>query len=121
MGWRKASIMEQRYAFAVLALAEDANIAALCRRFEISRETGYKWIERFKVGGKASLEDQVRHPRTSPEKTDIGIEVAVLRRRRRARGSITSPLSIARVRSWPMRFVAFTPQWFRWKARQTTA
>src|SRR5205823_4856732 len=39
----------------------------LCRRFEITRVTGYKWCERFAAGGDAGLEDRSRAPRQSPQ------------------------------------------------------
>jgi transposase-like protein len=78
MGWQESSIVEQRFEFVVLASAEGANVAALCRRFGISRETGHKWIGRFKAGGKASLEDRSRRPAASPDKTPDDVEAAVL-------------------------------------------
>ncbi len=78
MGWQESSIMEQRFEFVLLAVAEGANASELCRRFGISRATGHKWIERFKAGGRASLEDRTRRPRTSPERTSDAVEAAVL-------------------------------------------
>jgi transposase InsO family protein len=78
MAWQEASIMEQRFEFVVLATSRGANITALCRRFAISRETGHKWITRFRVGGRASLEDQPRRPKASPERTAETVEAAVI-------------------------------------------
>ena len=78
MAWREASIVQQRFEFVTLATAEGANVADLCRRFGISRETGYKWIARFKLSGRANLENQPRRPRTSPDKTSAAIEAAVI-------------------------------------------
>lgn len=78
MAWREASIVEQRREFVVLASVKGANVALLCRRFGISRETGHKWIERFKAGGAVSLADRSRRPPTSPEKTADAAEAAVL-------------------------------------------
>ncbi len=34
------------------------NLAALCRLYQISRKTGYKWLERFRQGGLANLEER---------------------------------------------------------------
>ncbi|MCB1991821.1 MAG: helix-turn-helix domain-containing protein [Geminicoccaceae bacterium] len=34
----------------------DANRAALCRRFGVSRKTGYKWLARFDAAGEAGLD-----------------------------------------------------------------
>lgn len=76
MPWREATAVSERYEFVRLAMAEGANIAALCRRFGISRSKGYKWLGRFKVFGRAGLLDRPRRPKTSPKRTALAIEVA---------------------------------------------
>lgn len=58
--------MSLRLEFVTLAQQEGANISELCRRFEISRDIGYKWLERFRVEGAAGLEDRSRRPHASP-------------------------------------------------------
>ncbi|HZW05587.1 MAG TPA: helix-turn-helix domain-containing protein, partial [Phycisphaerales bacterium] len=55
MGWQEASIVEQRFEFVTLAGAEGANVAELCRRFNVSRQTGYKWLARFRLQRKEGL------------------------------------------------------------------
>ena len=42
MAWKDVSTMSQRLEFVVLATAEGANVSELCRRFGVSRKTGYK-------------------------------------------------------------------------------
>lgn len=59
--------MKMRQEFVLCALAPGAKIAALCRAYEISRKTGYKWIARFKQDGLLGLDDQSRRPTRSPE------------------------------------------------------
>jgi transposase InsO family protein len=44
-----------------------SSFADLCRDFEVARKTGYKWVERFKLGGWAELEDASRAPHSSPQ------------------------------------------------------
>lgn len=78
MPWQESSIVEQRMEFVVLASKARANVAGLCRRFGISRETGHKWIARFRAGGKAGLEDLPRRPRMSPDRTSDARETLVL-------------------------------------------
>lgn len=51
----------------------------LCRRFEISPTTGYKWLGRYRRGGRASLADGSRRPLNSPNKVDGSVERAVLK------------------------------------------
>ncbi|MDF9432876.1 IS481 family transposase, partial [Cupriavidus gilardii] len=50
------TVKEQREEFVGLARRADANIAQLCRRFGISRKTGYKWLNR------EDLDDRTRRP-----------------------------------------------------------
>ena len=42
MAWKDVSVMSQREEFVVLASVEGANVSELCRRFGVSRKTGYK-------------------------------------------------------------------------------
>jgi putative transposase len=39
---------------------QEENLAELCRRYEISRQTGYKWLERYQQEGEAGLEERNR-------------------------------------------------------------
>jgi len=56
---------EQKCSFIELALAPNAAVAELCRAFRISRQTGYKWLARFRNSGLAGLAEQSRRPRHS--------------------------------------------------------
>ncbi|WP_230469576.1 helix-turn-helix domain-containing protein [Gibbsiella quercinecans] len=37
----------QRLQFVTACLKGDTSVAELCRRFNISRKTGYKWLSRY--------------------------------------------------------------------------
>lgn len=76
MVWRDVSIVDQRQDFVMLASCEGANVAELCRRFDISRQTGYLWLRRF--SGLEALADRSRRPLTSPRRSPFEIETAVL-------------------------------------------
>ncbi len=41
-------------------------IAALCREYGISRQTGHKWVARFKEQGYEGLEERSRRPKSTP-------------------------------------------------------
>ena len=69
MPWMECSAMSQRLEFVRLASKDAANVAALCRGFGISRQTGYKWLARYRVGGEATVQDQSRRPHHSPTPT----------------------------------------------------
>ena len=64
--------MEQRADFVGLARQPDANISELCRRFLISRKTGYKWLARD------DLQERSRRPHNSPNRTAQALEQQVL-------------------------------------------
>ncbi|MFX6149321.1 leucine zipper domain-containing protein, partial [Acinetobacter baumannii] len=72
MPWSQTTVKQQREEFVRLARRADANIAQLCRRFGISRKTGYKWLSR------EDLDDRTRRPHSSPSRTPAAIEERVL-------------------------------------------
>ena len=61
----------------MLAGQPDASVSALCRRFGISRNTGYKWLGRA-GSGTGDMSDRSRRPRSSSRRTPEGMEAAVL-------------------------------------------
>lgn len=65
--------MSLRSEFVALARQPGSNISDLCRRYGISRKTGYKWL-----GRQAPLKDQPRRPHDSPGRTDPSIEALLL-------------------------------------------
>ena len=67
--------MSVREEFVLRALEPDANLAAICREYGVSRKTGYKWLERYKKAGSLGLRDLSRRPRTSP--LEVSPEVVV--------------------------------------------
>ena len=78
MPWKHVTPMSQRKEFVSLAMVDGVNISQLCRRFEISRKTGYKWLARVRAEGETGLADRSRRPRRSPRTTPRGLEEAVL-------------------------------------------
>jgi transposase InsO family protein len=67
--------MQLRTEFVLLA-EQGGNIRQLCRRFEISPTTAYKWLARHRQG--AGLTDRSRRPEHSPCRSDAGTVAAVL-------------------------------------------
>src|SRR3954463_12426255 len=65
MPWQECTTMSERQEFIAFARQEDANIAALCRQFGISRKTAYKWLARA-AAGETDGADRSRRPHTSP-------------------------------------------------------
>ena len=77
MPWREATPMSERGEFVHFAAREEANVSALCRRYGISRKTGYKWLRRYRQAGPEGLRDQSRRPRASPRRTASDLEARV--------------------------------------------
>jgi putative transposase len=77
MGWDTRSVMDQRLEFVRVALLEGSNRRELCRRFGISPQTGYKWLERFQAG-EVSCADHSRRPHVSPRRSAQALEASVL-------------------------------------------
>ena len=82
MPWTECDRMSLRLEFVTLASTEGSNVAELCRRFGISRKTGYKWIVRHRDGGAAALADRSRRPKRVREPTPEPVEQLVLGVRR---------------------------------------
>ncbi|PSQ63302.1 MAG: IS481 family transposase [Bacteroidetes bacterium QH_10_64_19] len=74
--------MSLKFEFVTLADQAEANMSALCRRFDISRKTGYKWLDRYREKGREGLEEQSRRPNHSPNKTPEPIAEAVCEMRK---------------------------------------
>lgn len=78
MPWSTRDTMSLREEFVTLARQEGANRRALCRRFGISPQTGYKWLARYEQLGSSGLADLSRRPHSSPAATAETLQQAVL-------------------------------------------
>ena len=81
MPFKELSIMEQRLEFTFLAIESGLTMSELCRRYNISRRTGYKWVERYTAHGIAGLQNQSRRPHRSPKTTSSDIERYIVSKR----------------------------------------
>ena len=72
--------MQQRKQFIDEYLKQESSLSELCRRFGISRKTGYKWVGRFLAG--CELGDRSRRPHSSPTATSAWLEDAIVTARR---------------------------------------
>ena len=63
MPWKEHLTVDLRKKFVFAASSPGANVAGLCREYGISRKNGYKWLQRYKLGGESGLDDRSRRPR----------------------------------------------------------
>jgi transposase InsO family protein len=75
--------MDQRTQFIGDYLRDTLSITELCELYEISRKTGYKWIDRYLQRGPAGLDELSRRPHRAPNATAEKIVAALLEARRR--------------------------------------
>ncbi len=78
MPWREVATVDLRREFCCLVQSESATISELCRRYGISRKTGYKWLGREQSQGQDGLADRSRRPQHSPARTPVRLESQVL-------------------------------------------
>ena len=76
MTWREIKVVDQRKLFIELYIENAFSLSELCRQFEISRPTAYKWLKRFEEEGLEGLQNRSRAPhrhgrRISEELSDI--------------------------------------------------
>lgn len=81
MPWKEQRVMSQKLEFVERAAKRGARMSTLCREFGISRETGYKWLNRFKREGAEGLEERSRRPGASPLSTAEDLVAAILKLR----------------------------------------
>lgn len=78
MPWSAESAAAQRLEFCCLVEADSrVPFSELCRRFGISRKTGYKWFNVYRSCGPDGLGDRPRAPATSPSRTPEVMETKV--------------------------------------------
>ena len=66
MSWMVRGLQHARVEFVMIAREADANMSETCRRFGISRKTGYKWLDRYETSGLDGLVERSRRPKSSP-------------------------------------------------------
>lgn len=83
MPWNERSAMDQRTRFIADYLDDFFPFSELCARYDISRPTGYKWVQRYIEEGAAGLMDRSRRPVHCPHETSSELIEAILEARRR--------------------------------------
>lgn len=85
MPWKVVNVMDQKAQFISLALSKIKPFKVLCKEFGISRQTGYKWLNRVNKSKSIfeGLQDQSRKPKISPKRTEETIENIYINLRKR--------------------------------------
>lgn len=67
MGWMETCAVDERMRFVMAVERQEEPFAAVCRRFMVSRKTGYKWLGRYEEAGVEGLVDRSRAPLHHPQ------------------------------------------------------
>jgi putative transposase len=81
MPWQECQKMDERLRF-VARLLEGEKMAALCREFDISRQTGHKFYKRYKDLGLQGLTDRSRRPYRQANRLPEALESRIVQFRR---------------------------------------
>jgi putative transposase len=81
MPWRDSSPMNLKTQFIADYLRQTLPVSELCYHYNISRKTGYKWIDRYLEQGAAGLVDRSRRPHHCPHQTPADKVAAVVEAR----------------------------------------
>jgi transposase InsO family protein len=92
MPWKATDAMKERTKFVLEwerrweeAEGGAVNMAELCRMFGISRQTGYKWVERYKKAGFVigGVVERSRRPHRSPNTLSVELEDLIVQARKK--------------------------------------
>lgn len=83
MPWNEVTCMDQKMEFVADVLRDTLSMSEVCRRYGISRQTGYTLFERYQEEGAAGLEERSRRPKNCPHQTPDEIEQMIVEARLR--------------------------------------
>src|SRR2546427_11708589 len=79
MPWEERSLMDVRLRFVQDVPRPGWSVAEVCRRYEVSRKTGYTWLERYGKAGPAGLLGRSHPPYSRPPAAPAAVGEQVLR------------------------------------------
>lgn len=79
MPWKEETVQQKREEFVCAVIAKEKSISELCRDYDITRKTGYKWVLRYKQG--ESLGDRSHAALCRTNRTPTDIEEIILNER----------------------------------------
>lgn len=82
MPWRESCAMDERVSFISDHRSGMWTMTELCERYEVSRQTGYKWLERYRLEGAAGLMDRSHAPHVHGRATSQNVVDAIVELRR---------------------------------------
>lgn len=78
MSWKETCPMKERAKFIFAYETDLFTFSDVCKNFNVSRKTGYKWLNRYNEQGILGLENKSSAPHNHPNQTNYEIEEAIL-------------------------------------------
>jgi len=108
MPWKETSPMKERSGFIVEHRSGLYSFSSLCEKYQISRKTGYKVLDRFQAEGLEGLRDRSRAPKHCPQQLHSEVvDLFVAARRKHPRWGAQTILDYLQRRHqldhWPAR------------------
>jgi transposase InsO family protein len=75
--------MSEKREFIEKAMRPGTNVSVLCTEFGISRQTGHKWLRRYRERGPLGLVEHSRRPRSAPDATAEELVLGIVHLRER--------------------------------------
>ena len=79
------SKMEQRYEAVTMVMRDGFSITEVAAKFNVSRQSVYRWLAKYEEGGLEALADESHRPHHVPHQMSGALEVQVRRRTTQAR------------------------------------
>lgn len=79
MSWKETNVLDERRLFIGKWIVGEESITELCEEFNVSRKTGYKWIERFKEKGIEGLKNVSQRPHVFHDETPREVVCEIIR------------------------------------------
>jgi transposase InsO family protein len=74
MPFKKTTAMDQKQQFIGEWIGGELDLSKLCRKYGVSRPTGYKWVNRYKEEGHSGLEERSHDAKTHCNALDPALE-----------------------------------------------
>ena len=81
MAWKTVEPMEERKRFVIEARRGEEAFSTLCRRYGISRKTGYALMKRYHEEGIKGVASRSRRPHRSPQALSVSVVLEIIRMR----------------------------------------
>lgn len=81
MPWKDLRPMDERVLFVADYMRRLYSFTELCARYGVSRKTGYKLVDRYRLEGVEGLGDRSRRPLRQPTQVPYAIEQAIIKLR----------------------------------------